>query len=78
MDMLGGVPILGLKAQNCLQCGIEYKPRSEKQLICNLCISALSRMNDFEQAFILEQVRMSIRLHQTRLLLQIRLRVARM
>lgn len=46
-----GVPIIGLPKRTCLQCGVEYQPRSEKHVICDRCIRALSQMSDAEQAF---------------------------
>lgn len=49
--------IIGLPKRNCLQCGIEYKPQTEKHVICKLCEQALAKMPDVIQAFMARMAR---------------------
>jgi hypothetical protein len=58
------IPIIGLKKRFCLQCAVEYIPQGEKQVICNLCVSALSRMPEIHQAFMARMARRIFELEQ--------------
>lgn len=65
-----GIPIIGLPKRFCLQCAVEYQPQAEKQVICYLCISAMSRMTDIEQAFMARMARRCYEIEQRVLTLE--------
>lgn len=49
--------IVGLPKRECLQCGVEYQPSNEKQVLCQFCIKALGIMPDLVQAFMARMAR---------------------